>query len=66
MSAGHVTVVSDGDCMANTKENIFPVGLSKTLQKKSNVAVYQVVAKPPKVVVCLLILIQYVRQQMLV
>ena len=52
--------------MANTKENIFPVGLSKTLQKKSNVAVYQVVAKPPKVVVCLLILIQYVRQQMLV
>ena len=44
MSAGHVTVVFDGDCMANTKENVFPVGLNKTLQKKSNVAVYQVVA----------------------
>ena len=52
VSAGHVTVVFDGDCMANTKENIFPVGLNKT-----------VVAKPPNVVVCLL---QYARQQMLV
>ena len=49
MSAGHVTIVFDGDCMANT---IFPVGLNKTLQKKSNVAMYQVVAKPPNVVVC--------------
>ena len=62
MSAGHVTIVFDGDCMANT---IFPVGLNKTLQKKSNVAMYQVVAKPPNVVVCLLILIQYVRQQIM-
>ena len=42
--------------MANTKENIFPVGLNKTLQKKSNVAVYQVVAKPQNLVVCLLII----------
>ena len=70
MSAGPVSVASDRDCMANTKENIFPVGLNKTLQEKSNVVVYQVVAKPPNVhvhvVVCLLILIQYVRQQMLV
>ena len=32
MSAGHVIVVFDGDCMANTKENIFPVGLNETLQ----------------------------------
>ena len=38
MSAGYVTVVFDGDCMANTKVNILPDGLNKTLQKKSNVA----------------------------
>ena len=45
MSAGHAIVVFDGDCgdcMANTKENIFPFGLNKTLQKKSKFAVYQV------------------------
>ena len=66
MSAGPVTLASDGDCMANTKDNIFPVGLNETLKKKSNVAVYQVVTKPLNIVVCLLILIQYVRQQMLV
>ena len=42
MSARPVSVASDGDCMANTKEN-----LDETKHKKeSNVAVYQVVAKP--------------------
>ena len=48
------------------KGQYIPRWINKTLKKKSNVAVYQVVAKPPNVIVCLLILIQYVRQQMLV
>ena len=48
MSARPVIVASDGDCMANTKDNLFPVGLNKTSKKISLVmAVYQVVAKPP-------------------
>ena len=34
MSAGPVSVASDGDCMANTKENIFPVGLNITKEKQ--------------------------------
>ena len=29
------SIGSDGDCMANTKENIFPVGLNKTLHRKA-------------------------------
>ena len=48
VSARPVIVASDGDCMANTKDNLFPVGLNKTSKKISLVmAVYQVVAKPP-------------------
>ena len=69
MPARPVNVASKGDCMANAKENLFPVGivgLNKGLNKKGNVAVYQVVAKLPNVVVCLLILILYVREQVLV
>ena len=44
MSARPVSVASDGDCMAKTKENLFPGGLNKTSKEKP---VYQVVAKPP-------------------
>ena len=48
VSARPVSVASDGDCMANAKKNLFPVGLNKTSKKKNLViAVYQVVAKPP-------------------
>ena len=45
MSARPVSIASDGDCMTNTKENLFPDGLNKTSKKKSNVAVHQVVVK---------------------
>ena len=34
MSARPVSIASDGDCMAKTKENLFPVGLNKTSKKK--------------------------------
>ena len=40
MSERPVSLASDGDCMANTKENIFPDGLNETVKRKSNVAVY--------------------------
>ena len=55
MSAGPVNVAFDEDWMVN----LFPVGLSKGSKKRSNVAMYQAVAKPLSVIVCLLILIQY-------
>ena len=42
VSARPVSVASDGDCMANTKENLFPDGLNTTPKKKINVAVNQV------------------------
>ena len=41
------------------------IGLLANTNLKSNVAVYQVVAKPLNVAVCLLLLIQYVRQHIL-
>ena len=44
MSARPVSVASDGDCMANTKDSLVPVGFNNI--QKSHVAVYQVVAKP--------------------
>ena len=42
MSAMPVTLESDGDCIANTKENL----VKQNIKKESLVAVYQVVAKP--------------------
>ena len=46
MSARPVSVASDGDCMANTR-----IWIKQHIKKESNVAVYQVVAKPVNVVV---------------
>ena len=35
VSARPVSVASDGDCMANTKGKIFPVGLNQGFKKES-------------------------------
>ena len=64
MSARPVSVASDGDCMANTKDSLVPVGLNKT--SKNKCCCVPGCGKTSNVVVCLLILMQYVRQQMLV
>ena len=59
MAARPVSIASDGDCMANTKENLLPVGLNKTSKQKKPCCCVQGCGKTSNVVV----FAEYVGQQ---